>query len=465
MNDAIDTSSVTSSLPNESALKAAGAEHLFIHASAYRALEHDEGKRILVEGHGAMVTDIEGKEYIDGLAGLWLVNAGHGRTEIAEAYARQAGKLAYASSTQATTIPAIELATRLAEITPGDQATAFFCSGGSEAVERAIKIARQYHYFNGEPKRSKIIGRRGSYHGATYGAMSVSGTRPASEPYHSPFMHGVLHASPPYCYRCDFRQTYPACDLLCADQIEQIVNYENPQTIAAVIAEPISASGGIVIPQDGYWQRLRQICDRHGILLITDEVINGFGRTGRMFASEHWDLVGDIMTIAKGLASGYAPIGAVMRRPHVVEAFEGENKLSHLLTYGGHAAACAAAMANLDIFEREGLVANSETMGTRLRQGLESLASHHPTVGDVRGLGLLAGLELVRDRESKEKFKDDGAELKTLGDGLAQRGLLTRVASTLPLSPPQCITAEQVDRMVTIIDDSLSEMESAHGLG
>ena len=461
MNDAIDTSAP----PNETALKEAGAEHLFIHASAYRALEHDEGKRILVEGHGAIVTDIEGKEYIDGLAGLWLVNAGHGRTEIAEAYARQAGKLAYASSTQATTIPAIELATRLAEITPGDQATAFFCSGGSEAVESAIKIARQYHYFNGEPKRSKIIGRRGSYHGATYGAMSVSGTRPASEPYHSPFMHGVLHASPPYCYRCDFRQTYPSCDLLCADQIEQIVNYENPQTIAAVIAEPISASGGIIIPPDGYWQRLREICDRHGILLITDEVINGFGRTGRMFASDHWDLVGDIMTIAKGLASGYAPIGAVMCRPHVVAAFEGENKLSHLLTYGGHAAACAAALANLDIFEREGLVANSEAMGTRLRQGLESLSGHHPTVGDVRGLGLLAGLELVKDRETQEKFKDDGEELKTFGDGLAQRGLLTRVASTLPLSPPLCITAGQVDRMIAIIDDSLTEMEFAHGLG
>jgi len=284
-----------------------------------------------------------------------------------------------------------------------------------------------------------------------------------SEPYHSPFMHGVLHASPPYCYRCDFRHSFPGCDLLCADQIEQMINYENPKTVAAVIAEPISASGGIVIPPDGYWARLREICDRHGILLITDEVINGFGRTGRMFASEHWDLVGDIMTVAKGLASGYAPIGAVMCRPHVVEAFEGDNKLSHLLTYGGHAAACAAALKNLEIFEREGLVANSQAMGARLKQGLEGL-SHHPTVGEVRGLGLLAGLELVRDRDSKEKFAEDGAELKTFGEGLAQRGLLTRVASTLPLSPPLCITAEQVDQVVAIIDDSLTEMEAAHGL-
>ncbi|MDP6833098.1 MAG: aspartate aminotransferase family protein [Alphaproteobacteria bacterium] len=460
MNDAVDTTS----LPNEDALTEAGSEHLFIHASAHRALANDAGKRILVEGDGALVKDIEGKEYIDGLAGLWLVNAGHGRQEIADAYSRQAGKLAYASSTQATSIPAIELATRLAELTPGDQATAFFCSGGSEAVESAIKIARQYHYFNSEPKRSKIVGRRGSYHGATYGAMSVSGTRPMSEPYHSPFMHGVLHASPPYCYRCDFRHSFPGCDLLCADQIEQIIKYENPKTVAAVIAEPISASGGIVIPPKGYWTRLREICDRHGVLLITDEVINGFGRTGRMFASEHWDLVGDIMTVAKGLASGYAPIGAVMCRPHVVEAFEGKNKLSHLLTYGGHAAACAAALANLEVFEREGLVANSQAMGARLKEGLEGL-SHHPSVGEVRGQGLLVGLELVKDPDSKEKFADDGAELETFGEALAERGLLTRVDSVLPLSPPLCITAEQIDRMVAIIDDSLTAMETAHDLG
>ena len=448
---------------NQDALLEAGSKHLFIHASSRGALAKDSGKRILVEGEGAIVKDIEGKEYIDGLAGLWLVNAGHGRAEIAEAYARQAGTLAYASSTQAATIPAIELATRLAEITPGDQTTAFFCSGGSEAVESAIKIARQYHYFNGEPKRSKIIGRRGSYHGATYGAMSVSGTRPMSEPYHSPFMHGVLHASPPYCYRCDFRQNYPVCDLLCADQIEQIIGYENPKTVAAVIAEPISASGSIAVPPDDYWPRLRQICDRHGVLLITDEVINGFGRTGRMFASEHWDLVGDIMTIAKGLASGYAAIGAVMCRPKVMDAFEEDNKLSHLLTYGGHAGACAAALANLVIFEREGLVVNSEKMGIRLKASLEGL-SHHTTVGDVRGMGLLTGLELIKDRETREKFAEDGPELKTLGDGLIRRGLLTRVASTLPLSPPLCITAEQVDRIVSIIDDSLTEMETAHDL-
>ena len=447
-----------SSLSNESALKEAGNKHILMHSSTYQALATDSGKKILVEGNGVIVKDIDGNEYIDALAGLWLVNVGHGRQEIGDAMARQAGTLAYASSTQATTIPAIQLATRLAEITPGDQTTAFFCSGGSESVESAIKIARQYHYHNGQPKRQKVIGRRGSYHGGTYAAMSVSGTRPVSEPFHSPFMPGVLHASPPNCYRCDFRATFPSCDLLCADQIDQIIEYENPETVAAVIAEPISASNGIVIPPDGYWKRLHAICNKHGVLLITDEVINGFGRTGKMFASNHWELVGDILTMAKGLSSGYAPIGGVMCRPHVMEAFQGDNKLSHLLTYGGHAVACAAALANLDILEGEGLIDNSAKMGARLLKGLEELRSH-PTVGDVRGLGLICGLEIVKDGATKEKFPESGEELKALADNLHDRGLLTRAASIISLSPPLCISADEVDRIIDILDGTIGDME------
>ena len=433
-----------------------------MHGSTYQALA-GLGKKILVEGNGVIVKDIDGNEYIDALAGLWLVNVGHGRQEIGDAMARQAGTLAYASSTQATTIPAIQLATRLAEITPGDQTTAFFCSGGSESVESAIKIARQYHYHNGQPKRQKVIGRRGSYHGGTYAAMSVSGTRPVSEPFHSPFMPGVLHASPPNCYRCDFRATFPSCELLCADQINQIIEYETTETVAAVIAEPISASNGIVIPPDGYWKRLRAICNKHGVLLITDEVINGFGRTGKMFASNHWDLVGDILTMAKGLSSGYAPIGGVMCRPHVMEAFQGDNKLSHLLTYGGHAVACAAALANLDILEGEGLIDNSAKMGARLLKGLEELRSH-PTVGDVRGLGLICGLEIVKDGATKEKFSESGEELKALADNLHNRGLLTRAASIISLSPPLCISADEVDRIIDILDGAIGDMEDKFGL-
>lgn len=450
---------------NEAALREAGEEHVWVHASAHRALADEaQGKRILVEGDGCIVKDIEGREFIDGLSGLWLVNVGHGRKEIADAMARQAATLAYASSMSSTTIPAIQLATLLAEITPGDLNTVFFCSGGSEAVESAIKIARQYHYFKGEAKRLKVIGRRGSYHGSTHAAMSVSGTRAGNEPHGSPFMYGTMHVSAPHCYRCDYHHTYPSCDVYCVHAIEQMIEHENPKTVAAVIAEPISASNGVVVPPNEYLPRLREICDRHGVLLITDEVINGFGRTGKMFASEHWDLVGDIMTVAKGLSSGYAPIGAAICRPHVVEAFEGKNRLSHLLTFGGHAAACAAALANLEIIEREKLVDNSAVMGARLLKQLEELKSH-AIVGDVSGLGLLCGVEIVKDKETKEKFKGDGEELKFMTQCLQDKGLLTRASNVISLAPPLCINTAQVDRIVEIIDETLTEAEHEFDLG
>ncbi|MDP6706753.1 MAG: aminotransferase class III-fold pyridoxal phosphate-dependent enzyme, partial [Alphaproteobacteria bacterium] len=229
-----------------------------------------------------------------------------------------------------------------------------------------------------------------------------------------------------------------------------------------VIAEPVSASNGIAVPPDGYWPRLREICDKHGVLLIADEVINGFGRTGKMFASEHWDLVGDIMTTAKGLSSGYAPIGAVMCRPHVMAAFEGDNRLSHLLTFGGHAAACAAALANLEIIENEGLVENARVMGQRLMAGLDGLR-RHPIVGDVRGLGLLAGVELVKDKATQEKFDESGEELKMLTEGLQARGLLTRATDVISLSPPLCITEAEVDRVVEIVDAAIAEMAARFG--
>jgi adenosylmethionine-8-amino-7-oxononanoate aminotransferase len=278
-------------------------------------------------------------------------------------------------------------------------------------------------------------------------------------------MQGTMHVSPPYCYRCDYRHTYPACDVYCVDAIEQMIQFEGPETVAAVIAEPVSASAGIVIPPPEYLPRLRQICDRHGVLLIVDEVINGFGRTGKMFASEHWNLVGDIMTMAKGLSSGYAPIAATICRPHVVEPFAADQgkRLSHLLTFGGQAVACAAALANLAILQRENLVDNAATMGTYLLEQLHGLRPQHPTIGDVRGIGLLAAVELVKDQTSKEKFAMESEEVKTLNALLIERGLLTRATHMLLLSPPLCITRAEVDRLVEIIDSSLTAFEQQYG--
>jgi adenosylmethionine-8-amino-7-oxononanoate aminotransferase len=283
-----------------------------------------------------------------------------------------------------------------------------------------------------------------------------------NEPYHSPFMHGTLHVSPPYCYRCDYRHTYPACDVYCADAIAQMIEYEGPQTVAAVIAEPVSASNGIVVPPPEYLPRLRDICDRYGVLLIVDEVINGFGRTGKMFASEHWGLVGDMMTVAKGLSSGYAPIAAVICRPQVVEPFADDKRLSHLLTFGGHAVACAAALANIAILQDEGLVEQAATMGTYLLDQLRQL-QFHATIGDVRGIGLLVGVELVKDRQSKEKFAMGSEEITTLNTLLLENGLLTRATHIISLSPPLCITRAEVDRMVEIIDRSLNDFEHRYG--
>lgn len=439
----------------------AGAEHLWLHASEWQALRTRSDRRVLVEGHGCHVVDVHGRTYLDALSGLWLVNVGHGRAAIATAMAQQAATLAYGSASRAATLPAIQLATVLAHLTPGDLSVVLFTSGGSEAVESALKMTRQYHALRGEPERYKVISRRGSYHGATYGAMSISGARQGVDPYYGPLLPGALNVAPPYCYRCEYRKTYPACEVYCVEAIEDLIRYENPRSVAAVIAEPISAACGVVVPPPEYLPRLREICDRHGVLLILDEIITGFGRTGTMFAAEHWDVVPDIMTVAKGLSSGYAPIGAAICRQHIAQQFSGaaNQPLAHLLTFGGQPVACAAALANLEILQQENLVANAAEQGRYLLTQLQQLATRHPSVGDVRGLGLLCALELVADRATKEPFTADGAEMTRLLDILAELGVLTRADTNLYVAPPLCIQRPDIDRLVMLLDTGLSRFE------
>jgi adenosylmethionine-8-amino-7-oxononanoate aminotransferase len=439
----------------------AAADHVWLHASPWQALTTCSDRRLLVSGHGCTVVDVHGRTYLDALSGLWLVNVGHGRSAIAEAMAQQAQTLAYASASRATTLPTIQLATLLARLTPGDLSTVLFSSGGSEAVESALKITRQYHTLRGEPERYKVIARRGSYHGATYGAMSASGAPQSVDPYYSPLVPGAFTVSAPYCYRCDYRKTYPACEVYCVDAIEDLIVYENPRTVAAVIAEPISAACGVVVPPPEYFPRLREICDQHGVLLIFDEIITGFGRTGKMFAAEHWGVVPDIMTLAKGLSSGYAPIGATICRAHIARQFDGAKgkALAHLLTFGGQAVACAAALANLDILVQENLVDNAAQQGRYLLSQLQELATRHPTVGDVRGLGLLCALELVKDRRTKEPFAAEGPESTRLLEILADLGMLTRADTNLYLAPPLCIQRHEVDHLVAMVDAGLTRFE------
>jgi len=380
--------------------------------------------------------------------------------------AEQAGKVAYASAASYTTVPAVQLADTLAELTPGDLSRVFFCSGGSEAVETALKIAKQVQALRGFPKRYKVIARRGSYHGATYGAMSLTtGNRPQVERFFGPLMAGVYHVPSPNHYRNDFDLEGEAGDIMCAKWVEQEILFQGPETVAAVIGEPISSSNGVHIPSPKYWQLLREICDRHGVLLIMDEVINGFGRTGKWFATEHFGVVPDIMTMAKGLSSGYCPIAAAVVRPSVFEIFQNaDNTMNHLLTFGGQAVAAAAALKNIEIMQREGLVENAAAVGPYLLDGLKSLVANHPTVGDARGLGLLCAIEMVKDKETKEKWGMGSPFTRRINDLVQERGFLARVWDVVHVAPPLVVTREQIDTIIAILDESIGIAEREFGV-
>jgi adenosylmethionine-8-amino-7-oxononanoate aminotransferase len=433
-------------------------EHVWIHSAPWIDMAESDGFRVFDHGDGSLIYDVHGREYIDGIAGLWVVNAGHGRVPIAEAMAKQAARLAYASAMTFTTVPAVQLAEMLAERTPGDLNRVFFCSGGSEAVESAIKIAKQVQAMRGFPRRYKVIARRGSYHGMTYGAMSLTQSR--QETYFGPFMYGVSHVPHPNRYRSDFGVEGEQADIMAAKAIEQEIEYQNPETVAAVIGEPVSTAAGVHVPSKIYWQMVREICDKHGVLLICDEVINGFGRTGKLFAQELFGIQGDIMTVAKALSSGYAPIAAAIVSDRVFEIFkeQHETPMGHLLTFGGHPVASAAAIKNLEIFDEEQLVARSAEMGDYLGARLEELRAH-PSVGDVRGTGLVWGLEMVRSKSEKTKWPKDAKFIKRLNQLVMERGLITRVWDVMHFAPPLVITKEQIDRMVAIADESLTIAE------
>lgn len=438
-------------------MEQAARDHVWIHMLPWAEFESDS-LRVFDRGDGARLYDVRGREYLDGISGLWVVNAGHGRQEIAQAYADQAARLGYASAMSYTTTPAVQLAAKLAEITPGDLSRVFFVSGGSEAVETAIKIAKQVQAMRGFPRRYKIIARRRSYHGMTYGAMSLTATR--NENWFGPFMYGVSHVPHPDRYRSDFGLTGEEADLAAARYVEQEILSQGPDTVAAVIGEPISTAAGLHVPSPKYWQLLREICDRHGVLLIADEVINGFGRTGTMFATEQFGFVPDIMTMAKGLSSGYAPIAAAIVRESIYDVFK-ENKeavMGHLLTFGGHPAACAAALKNLEIFEREDLVAQGAEKGVYLKKQLDELRAH-PSVGDVRGIGLMCAVDLVKNKETRESWGKGAGFTSRLGELLMERGLITRVWDVVHFAPPLVTTKDEIDRIVQITDESLTIAE------
>ena len=444
------------------AIERAAIDHLWPHSDDSEWDEFTErGLRVIVSASGSTMTDVQGRAYLDGLAGLFVVNVGHGRAEIGRAMAEQAGKIAYTAASNSTNPATVELAEKVGSLTPGDLNRCFFVSGGSEAVETALKIAKQVQVLRGYPKRYKVICRRGSYHGTTFGAASITSSQ--SEKYFGPFMAGVSRVPSPNRYRNDFGLDGEDGDIMCARFVEQEILVQGPEHVAAVIGEPISAANGTHVPSPRYWQMLREICDRHGVLLIMDEVITGYGRTGKLFAAEHFGVVPDIMTMAKGISSGYAPVGAVAVRDEVFEPFQKHgNAINHLLTFGGSAVGAAAANKNIEIIEREGLVERSADTGRYLLELARGLSSH-PTVGDVRGLGLLCALDLVKSKETREKWGVSHPFIKGLGFRTQERGLITRIWDVLHFAPPLVVTRDECDRMVEVVDECLTELEDEFG--
>ena len=434
-------------------------DHVWLHGATWVELAEEKGMKVFDRGEGARLYDVYGKEYLDGIAGLWVVNAGHGRAEMGEALKEQASRLAYVSAGNYTTVPATALAEQISDLLPGDLDRIFFCSGGSEAVETAVKIAKQVQAMRGFPRRYKVIARRGSYHGRTMGALSLTAMR--EEKYFGPFMYGVSHVLSPNNYRSQFPGlSGEEDDIACANAIESEIEFQGPETVAAVIAEPISTSNGVQVPAKAYWKRLREICDKHGVFLIADEVINGWGRTGTYFAMEQYDVVPDMITMAKGLSSGYAPIAATAVRSEIFEVFKEQKDVgvAHLLTFGGHAVAAAAALKNIEIFKEESLPQQSRDKGEYLLRQLKELEVH-PSVGQVRGIGLMTGIELVKNKETKEKFGKDSKFVKRVDELMNEKGMLSRVWDIIHVAPHFVITHDELDRMVTIIDDSLTRAE------
>lgn len=446
-------------------LARAARDHLWLHFTSLQALR-DGTVPIIARGEGCRVWDVQGKEYIDAISGLFAVQIGYGRRELAEAAAAQMEELSFFSGFGYANPAAVRLAEKLAELAPAGIDRTFLVSGGSEAVESAIKLARQYHRIKGRPGRYKYFGRKITYHGTTLGALGANGITPYRTPF-EPLLPGARHFAWTNCYRCDFGLDPASCEQICVADLETKVELEGPETVAAVFVEPVQSSGGAIVAPAGYFERVRELCDRHDILLISDEVICAFGRLGAMFGCQAADYRPDIITVAKGLSSGYQPAGGMLTHERLAETFlsEPDGMFSHGLTFGGHPVACAVALKNLEILEREGLIDRARSVGARLRDGLEQLRSHS-VVGDVRGMAMLQAIELVKDKATKETF-DEGESKELIGGFLTPRlleaGLICRADDrgdpVIMIAPPLVAGDDEVDAILERLDGVLSETE------
>jgi taurine--2-oxoglutarate transaminase len=406
------------------------------------------------KAEGVYFWDTDGKRYIDFSSQLMNTNIGHQHPKVIKAIQDQAAKLCFVHPGNATEVRGL-LGKKLAEVTPGNLKKTFFTLGGAEANENAIKIAR---FFTG---RNKILARYRSYHGATHGSIALTGDyrRLAVEPA----MPGAVHFLDPFCYRCPFGLKKESCQRQCITHVEEVIKYEGPDKVAAIIMEGVVGSNGLIVPPEDYWPRIREICNRYGILLISDEVMSGWGRTGKWFAVDNWGVVPDIITTAKGITSGYVPLGAVIVSEPIAKFFD-DKYLYAGLTYNGHALACAAAVATIEVYEEDHLIENAATLGKYLGEALEDIKSRHPSVGDVRYIGLFSTIELVSNRATKEIFAPP--VMAEVGKVLRQNGLFTfimanNMGSMVFVVPPLCITREQLDEGLAIVEKALQVTDKA----
>ena len=419
---------------------------------------------VIDHAQGIYVWDETGKKYLDAHAGLWLANVGYGRQEIHEAIRTQAERLSWFSSFGGfANRPSLDLAERLHRLfAPDDMATVFFSNDGSEAVETALKLSREYWKLMGRPGKTKLIGRHYAYHGVTMGALSVAGIT-ANRRLFEPLLADVRHAPSPYQNHCSFHDGETPCTMACARELERIIRFEDPATVAAFIAEPVQAAGGVVFPPADYLAQVRAICQRYDVLFIADEVVTGFGRLGEWSGSRHYHIQPDMMTFAKGITSGYLPLGATAVSPRIFEAFvqnshEPGPEFRHGNTYSGHPLACAVALANIDILEKEDLLSNAAKQGRHLQEQLQKLKQEFPDdIADAQGEGLLGRVELWPESEQSVGRRGERAS-----EMMKAKGVIVRpVGDVITLSPPLIISQDEIDIVMTALHDALTDMKKS----
>jgi adenosylmethionine-8-amino-7-oxononanoate aminotransferase len=450
--------------PGDDKLAESARDHLWMHFTRHSTYESGSHVPVITRGDGAYIWDDQGNKYLDGLAGLFVVQVGHGRTELAEVMAKQASELAFFPLWSYAHPPAIELADRLAELAPGDLNRVFFTTGGGEAVESAWKLAKQYFKLTGKPMKHKVISRAVAYHGTPQGALSITGI-PDAKKYFEPLVPTGIKVPNTNFYRAtEHGDDINAFGQWAANRIAEAIEFEGPDTVAAVFLEPVQNSGGCFPPPPGYLERVREICDEYDVLFVSDETICAYGRIGDYFATKRYGVTPDIITSAKGLTSGYAPLGAMIVSDRLFEPFKhGQESFAHGYTWGGHPVSAAVALANLDIFEREQINQHVQANEGLFRSTLEKLTDL-PIVGDVRGDGYFYGIELVKDKKTKETFNDDEAERLLRGflsKALFDAGLYCRADDrgdpVIQLAPPLIIGPKEFDEIESTLRSVLTE--------